>query len=245
MTSTLLRGDCLDLMEGIADASIDLILADLPYGTTRMKWDVIIPFEPLWAHYKRILSPYAAVLLMAKQPFSSMVISSNLQWYKYEWVWRKKKPTNIFQAKVRPLCVHENILVFTREPLSNRKNIGVRYYPQGVEASKQRIAQKPRETVNYSSRKSHGSSYAYQGTNYPRSVLEFSGDDDGAHATQKPVKLCEYLINTYTRAGETVLDNCMGSGTTGVACKNTGRNFIGMEKEQKYFDIARQRIESA
>ena len=233
----LLRGDCLELMTSIPDGSVDAIICDLPYGTTACKWDTVIPFEPLWAHYKRVIKPNGAIVLFGSQPFTSALVMSNPAWFKYQWVWDKRRPSNPMLAKVQALKVHEDICVF-----SNGK---AAYNPQGVFETdgKPRGGVKPSKTelgfgaaikVDYKQTKS----------GYPKSILTFGTDNTkNVHPTQKPVALLEYLIRTYTNEGETVLDNTMGSGTCGSACLNTGRNFIGIEKDEAYFEIARNRIE--
>lgn len=235
MPHTLLHGDCLDLMAQIPDGSVDMILCDLPYGTTACKWDTVIPFDALWAHYKRVIKPNGAVVLFGQEPFSSVMRLSNINDYKYDWVWDKVKPGAFATAKYAPLKQHELISVFYR-------NAGA-YNPQMVARNK------VKKSKIYSSSDSAAVKYNDEVEReytelYPKSIIvESNANQRGkVHPTQKPVALCEYLINTYTNEGETVLDNCMGSGTTGVACLNTGRNFIGIEKDPKYFEIARNRI---
>lgn len=224
----LMRGDCLDLMRTIPDQSVDLILCDLPYGTTQNKWDSVIPFDALWVHYKRICR--GAVVLTASQPFTSMLVSSCINWFRYAWIWEKTSATGHLNAKRMPMKLHEDILVFSCAAAP--------YNPQGL--------------VSYgkvTSRRGNGSNFGasvtenlQEFTNYPRSILRFPNDPKPVHPTQKPVALMEYLIRTYTNEGDTVLDNCMGSGTTGVAAKQTGRKFIGIERDHKYFDICVERI---
>lgn len=226
-------------MATLPDASVDMILCDLPYGTTACKWDTVIPFEPLWAQYRRIAKRNAAIVLTASQPFTTALIASNFQDFRYCWVWDKKKAGNIFLAKRQPMKVHEDVVVFSRDPHQ--------YNPQMV----------PRDSVkvskNYGTGESMGGNRQAESTvytythKYPTSIIEASNASQRGkvHPTQKPVALMEYLIRTYTQEGETVLDNCMGSGTTGVACANTGRRFIGIERDEKYFAIAKARIESA
>lgn len=234
----LLHGDCLELMKDIPDKSIDMILCDLPYGTTACKWDIVIPFEPLWEQYNRIIKDNGAIVLTASQPFTTKLIMSKSDWFRYTWVWNKKKPGNIFLAKKQPMKIHEDIVVFSKKPHF--------YNPQMVKRDK------VRKSKNYGTGESFGGNrekedkvYIYTHT-YPKSIIEFSNarQKGKVHPTQKPVELFEYLIKTYTNEGETVLDNCMGSGTTGVACLNTNRNFIGIELDDKYFEIAKERIES-
>lgn len=236
MTEKLLKGDCLELMKGIPDGSIDMILADLPYGTTASKWDEIIPFEPLWEQYDRVIKNNGAIVLTASQPFTTKLIMSKSDWFRYTWVWNKKKAGNIFLAKKQPMKIHEDIVVFSKKPHF--------YNPQMVKRDK------VKKSKNYGTGESFGGTrekedkvYTYTHT-YPKSIIEFSNarQKGKVHPTQKPVPLFEYLIKTYTNEGETVLDNCMGAGTTGVACINTNRNFIGMELDEKYFKIAEQRI---
>lgn len=233
----LIHGDCLAEMTTIPDKSVDMILCDLPYGTTACKWDVVIPFEPLWSHYKRIIKDRGAIVLFGSEPFSSHLRMSNMAGFKYDWIWNKKFASNFTLAKKQPLKIHEIISVF---------NSGV-YYPQmsvrdtpiklGKNASKSGSA-------NLASAKPEYDGKVYDKKN-PESIYFLSNRSEGQvrlHETQKPVALLEYLIRTYTLEGETVLDNCMGSGSTGVACLNTSRHFIGIEKDDKYFQIASDRI---
>ena len=237
----LIQGDCLELMKDIPDKSIDMILCDLPYGTTACKWDTIIPFEPLWEQYKRIIKDNGAIVLTASQPFTSKLVMSNPDMFRYEWIWEKSLGGNPLLAKKQPLKVHENILVFYKKlPI---------YNPQMTTGKirNKKIApfnDKPDELWGGSTtsiKKIDNINNLY----YPKSYQHFSNADqkNKLHPTQKPVALMEYLIKTYTNEGDTVLDNCMGSGTTGVACKNLNRNFIGMELDQDYFEIAKKRIE--
>lgn len=236
----LQRGDCLELMKTIPDASVDLILCDLPYGTTQNKWDSVVPLTSLWAAYWRVLKDNGAVILTAQSPFDKILGASCIDKLRYEWIWEKSAATGFLNAKKAPLKAHENILVFyRRQPL---------YYPQMTAGA-------TIKRVN-ASVASHGPNYAkavsvrapYESTErYPRSVLKFAKDNrlKSQHPTQKPVALMEYLVRTYTDEGDTVLDNCMGSGTTGVACMNTGRRFKGIELLPENFDIAKARIETA
>ena len=235
----LQHGDCLELMKDIPDKSIDMILCDLPYGTTACKWDNVIPFEPLWEQYNRIIKDKGAICLFGSEPFSSFLRMSNLKHYKYDWVWDKKKAGNIFLAKYQPMKTYENIMVFGKGKIN--------YYPIKIKRDK------IKKSKNYGTGEAMGGNkhkenklYTYEYKN-PISILEFSNANQKGkiHPTQKPVALLEYLIRTYTNDGETVLDNCMGSGSTGVACVNLKRNFIGMELEEKYFKIAEERINNA
>lgn len=229
----LMHGDCLDLMAQIPDGSVDMVLCDLPYGTTQNKWDSVIPFEPLWAHYKRICK--GSIVLTAAQPFTSALVMSNARMFRYQWVWEKSRPTGHLDCNKKPLRLHEDVLVFYgNQPTYNPQDV--------IPCTKVRKARATNGT-NYSAAPKDSVS---RFENYPTSVLVCPSEDNrNAHPTQKPVALMEYLIRTYTNEGETVLDNCMGSGTTGVACINTGRKFIGIEQDAKYFAIAKQRIESA
>ena len=239
-------GDCLEVMKLIPDASVDMVLCDLPYGTTACKWDSIIPFDKLWAEYRRVTKPNAAIVLTASQPFTTALAASNLDEFRYTWVWDKKFASNFVQAKRMPLRVHEDVLVFS---------VGDRmptYYPQKTQrdvlikkgGNKQSAAIPIRQTATSEAFGAAGKEYSDK---HPTTILEYSSRDGqrGHHPTQKPVALMEYLIRTYTNEGEVVLDNTMGSGTTGVACANTVRRFTGIERERKYFDIACERIARA
>lgn len=240
MRTNLRQGDCLELMKDIPDKSIDMILCDLPYGTTACKWDTIIPFEPLWEQYKRIIKDNGAIVLTASQPFTSKLVMSNLKMFKYEMVWDKEHGKAPGVAKYRPMPCHENIVVFGKGKTT--------YNPQMLEG-------KPYTDIRSSNnRKQNEHQFGYgkgfsiinTGTRYPLSIYRCkTAPFEGQHPTQKPVALFEYLIKTYTNEGDLVLDNCMGSGTAGVACKNLSRNFIGMELDPDYFEIAKKRIEEA
>lgn len=226
---TLLNGDCLELMKTIPDGSVDLILTDPPYGTTACKWDSVIPFDLMWVELKRIIKHNGAIVLFGSEPFSSALRMSNIKQYKYDWVW-KKRAVNFLNAKKQPLREVENILVFN----------SLVYNPQGLIYSP-KVNKRSNSTETNGA---HGLSNLSEYTNYPKNILEFK-NERGLHPTQKPVALLEYLIKTYTNESETVLDFTMGSGSTGVACVNTGRKFIGIELDKNYFNIAKQRIESA
>lgn len=228
----LWHGDCLELMKDIPDKSIDMILCDLPYGTTACKWDVIIPFEPLWEQYNRIIKDNGAIVLFGSEPFSSYLRMSNIKNFKYDWIWNKKLAGNGILAKKQPLKIHEIVSVF---------NSGI-YIPQMTKGRyRKKMGLKESEITG-------GNSFAKQTENdlyYPQTIQEFSTANmrkGRLHPTQKPVALLEYLIKTYTNEGETVLDNCMGSGSTGVACKNLNRKFIGIELDDTYYEIAKNRI---
>jgi len=229
-----MQGECLELMKQIPDASVDMILCDLPYGTTANKWDVVIPFEPLWAAYRRICK--GAVVLTAAQPFTSALVMSNPALFKYDWVWQKEKGTGHLNAKKMPMRDKEDVLVFyAKQPTYNPQ------FAEGEPYSGAARVGKRQQTASYG--KYEAVREDNDGKRYPKQVLQFSSvGRGGQHPTQKPVALMEYLIRTYTNVGDTVLDNCMGSGTTGVACVNTGRNFLGIELDPTYFKQARKRI---
>ena len=229
--------DCLEGMKYIDNKSIDMILCDLPYGTTQNKWDSIIPLDKLWEQYKRIIKDNGAVVLFAQTPFDKVLGCSNLEWLRYEWIWQKSKPTGHLNARKMPLKEHENILVFYKNlPPYNYLKFCIR-------------RNKPlKMTRNV---KGQSSNYGFERkdtihdlTNFPKSIIQFN-IEKGLHPTQKPVALCEYLINLYTNEDSLVLDNCIGSGTTAIACINTGRNFIGFEINKHYCEIANERIRNA
>jgi site-specific DNA-methyltransferase (adenine-specific) len=236
-------GDCLELMADIPDSSVDLILCDLPYGTTACKWDSVIPFEPLWAQYRRIVRKGGAIVLTAAQPFTSALVMSASDLFKYSLVWRKSKVCHFAQAPYRFLTEHEDVLVFSEGGTSKNAKVRMTYSPQGVTECVRVCKGKGHSDHRPSTRKQ--ADYVQTVTGYPKSILEFGSDIAKEHPTQKPVALMEYLVRTYADEGMTVLDNCMGSGTTGVACANTGRRFIGIEKDPDYFEIAKSRIEQA
>ena len=230
--------DCLEGMKRIPDKSVDMILCDLPYGTTSCKWDAIIPFEPLWEQYERVIKDNGAIVLTASQPFTTKLINSNIGNFKYSWVWNKKNSSTALLAKIQPLRIHEDIIVFYKKKPT--------YNPQMTKG-------KPRK--DFKKNVSNGEAFnnaivsrVYdnsEGLYYPKSILEISNANqrNRLHPTQKPVALFEYLIKTYTNEGETVLDNCMGSGTTAVACLNTNRNYIGFELDKNYYKVILDRIE--
>jgi len=224
----LMQGDCLELMKGIPDGSVDMVLTDPPYGTTACKWDSVIPFEPMWEQLKRITKNNGAIVMTASQPFTSALVMSNVKMFKYCWVWEKSKPTGFLNAKKQPLRQTEDVVVFYHKQPT--------YDPQGVLQTSKMVSRTNRGNYGSCSKTT-----LQEFTNYPRNILRF-GSFDGLHPTQKPVALMEYLINTYTNEGETVLDFTMGSGTTGVAAKNLNRSFIGIELDKEYFRIAKQRI---
>lgn len=231
----LKQGDCLELMKDIPDNSIDMILCDLPYGTTNNKWDKKIDLQALWEQYKRIIKANAAIVLFSQMPFCVDLIVSNRKWFRYEWIWQKSQGTGFLNAKRMPLKIHENILIFYDKLPT--------YNPQFEKGKKHSRGNPGGLSDNYGKfERICGDKSDYY---YPVDVIKFSKSADRLHPTQKPVDLLEYLIKTYTNEGETVLDNCMGSGSTGVACVNTNRNFIGFELDEHYFEIAKKRIEEA
>jgi len=234
--NSLYNMDCLEGMNFIPDGSIDMILCDLPYGTTACKWDTIIPFEPLWQQYNRIIKDNGAIILFGSEPFTSLLITSNLKIFKYNWIWKKTKATGFFDAKRRPLNDYETISVFYKSPPT--------YNPQMVVADKvyNRGAVKRKKSDCYGEERDF--IQVESGFRYPKRIIEFGNANTRGvvHPTQKPVELCEYLIKTYTNEGELVLDNCIGSGTTAIACINTNRNFIGFEMDKTYYDLADKRI---
>ena len=238
----IICGDCLVEMLKIPDKSVDMVLCDLPYGTTACKWDTIIPFEPLWKEYKRIIKNNGAIVLTASQPFTSALVMSNPDMFKYEWIWDKKQGSSPLNAKFQPNKIHENILVFSKSP-STFSNKGVmKYFPQKTTGHKSYISGKSNGGEKYHGFKSKGGTIN-KGERFPVSIQIFT-KESSSHPTQKPVALFEYLIKTYTNEGDLVLDNCAGSGTTGVACKMLGRNFILIEKEPEYVKICEERIKS-
>lgn len=248
MINSVLHGDCLELMKDIPDGSVDMILCDLPYGTTACKWDTIIPFEPLWEQYNRIIKDNGAIVLTASQPFTTALIMSNINNFKYEWIWEKRNPSNIALANKQPMKYHENICVFyKKQPIYNK---------QMIPRDSSRISDAHKSNYIFTNRGSeqsplaeisvHSKKYDAKWKN-PSSILKINSlrpnsKERVKHPTQKPVLLFENLIKTYTNEGETVLDNCAGSGTTAIACMNTNRNYILMEQEKEYIDIINKRI---
>ena len=249
--ATLWLGDCLERTAEIPDGSVDMVLCDLPYGTTAAAWDVVIPFADLWAHYKRLVKPKGAIVLTAAQPFTTEVIASNRAMFKYCWYWEKSQGSNFFLASYQPLKVVEDIVVFSASAASfNKAGNCMIYNPQMTKLDKpytrdcSKNTNGPPETSPRVCRQTAPVMEKTHAT--PRSLLYVKPDQHrGLHPTQKPVALLEYLVRTYSNAGDTVLDNCMGSASTGVACANTGRQFIGIEKEQRFFDIACKRLTEA
>ena len=236
----LMQGDCLELMKNIPDVSVDLILTDPPYGTTACKWDSVIPLSEMWEQLKRIIKPNGAIVLFGSQPFTSKLICSNIKMFKYEWIWEKDGGSNFATTKYQPMKEHENILVFSKSKTN--------YYQQkqerigGRKGKISKTKDSGRNNSVYGSQKG-GLEFEVSELRCPRSIQRFNRER-GLHPTQKPVALLEYLIKTYTQENETVLDFTMGSGSTGVAAKNTNRSFIGIELDENYFQIAKERIEN-
>lgn len=247
MINKVIQGDCLEVMKSIPDKSIDMILCDLPYGTTACKWDTVIPFEPLWSQYRRIIKDNGAIVLTASQPFTTILINSNFKLFKYCWYWKKSKPNGWQHSKNRPMTAIEECCVFSKAPMGHISQLAekrMRYTPQGIVS----IGNKKVTAVAHGAMmgaRPNQIGVEYEAfTGFPHNVLEYPNvvGSKAIHPTQKPVALFEYLIKTYTNEGDLVLDNCAGSGTTGVACKNTNRNFILIEKEQEYIDIINKRL---
>ncbi len=235
----VLQGDCLELMKDIPNESIDMILCDLPYGTTACKWDTIIPFAPLWEQYERIIKKNGAIVLFGSQPFTSALVMSNPKLFKYEWIWKKSRPANFMNAKFQAMKIHENIIVF---------GLGKTKYNPIKELGNKNHATKPRNSFKesiYNERQPIRPPDTNE-LKYPKSIIEVKSSNNikNEHPTQKPVALFEYLIKTYTNEGETVLDNCAGSGTTGIACINTDRKYILIEKDPTYYELIKNRIDN-
>ena len=242
----LILGDCLEELPKIFDKNIDLVLTDPPYGTTPCKWDSVIPLDKMWFELKRIIKKQGSIVLFGTEPFSSNLRLSNADWFKYDWIWEKPNGANFLVANYQPMKVHEIISVFGNAPTSYSKNKPMLYNPQETigkpykQISGKQKTEKENPTVRSKINQVMNINF---GTRKPKTIIKFSNDKEKLHPTQKPVALLEYLIKTYTNENDTVLDFTMGSGSTGVACKNLNRNFIGIEKDEKYFDIAKQRIE--
>jgi site-specific DNA-methyltransferase (adenine-specific) len=231
---TLLNGDCLALLPTLAAGSIDLILVDLPYGTTACKWDAVIPFAPLWSQYRRVAKKNAAMVFTSSQPFTTQLIASNIGEFRYCWVWEKEQGINFLFSKKQPMKVHEDVPVFyAAQPTYNPQMTKGTPYISGDGCTGETLKGFAKKVITRN-----------EGLRFPRTVQKFNRET-GLHPTQKPLALMEYLVRTYSNEGETVLDNCMGSGTTGVACAKTGRKFVGIELDPTYFEIAKKRIEEA
>ena len=249
MVIDLYNGDCLEVMDELikGGVTVDAIITDPPYGTTACSWDSVIPFDAMWLRLNKLIKPNGAIVLFGSQPFSSALIMSNPKMYKCSWLWKKERPSNFFQAKFVPLNNLEDVIVFSRAGANNGSKTPIKYNPQGmVKSSKTRLS----STTGGKIGQEHGTTikkgepYSQDGEGYPFRIIEFAGDKNTKHPTQKPVALMEYLIKTYTNEDELVLDFTCGSGTTMVACKNLNRKGIGIEQDKGYFDIAVDRVEN-
>ena len=243
---TIYNCDCLERMKEIESGSVDMVLTDPPYGTTACKWDSVIPFAPMWEQLKRVIKPNGAIVLFGSEPFSSALRMSNIKNYKYDWVWEKSRPMGFLEAKNKPMKKHELISMFSMGASANGCKNRITYNPQGLKEINKKMKNST-DTDNLGKRKSRpkGGEFIQTHTNYPNTILKFKSATKTVHPTQKPAALLEYLIRTYTNEGETVLDFAMGSGTTGVACKNLNRDFIGVELDEAYFKVAQDRISAA
>ena len=243
-------GDCLAVMPSIPDSSIDLVLCDLPYGTSVVhKWNKALPLEKLWKEYERIIKPNGVICLFGTQPFTSQLICSNIKLFRYLWLWKKETPTGFLNANYKPLNAIEEIAVFSKAKVGSLSKNPIPYHPPTLKAIDKTKINKTgntwRSAMGYKSEHNQlnsGTEYVQKFTNYPTTILEYAREKEQIHPTQKPTDLLEFLIQTYTNENDIVLDNCMGSGSTGVACINTNRRFIGIEKERYYYDLARSRI---
>ena len=243
-------GDCLAIMPSIPDSSIDLILCDLPYGTSVVhKWNKALPLEKLWEEYERIIKPNGVICLFGTQPFTSQLICSNIKLFRYLWLWKKETPTGFLNANYKPLNAIEEIAVFSKAKVGSLSKNPIPYHPPTLKAvdkvKTNKVGNTWRSTMGYKSENNQlnsGTEYVQKFTNYPTSILEYAREKEQFHPTQKPTDLLEFLIKTYTNENDVVLDNCMGSGSTGVACITTNRRFIGIEKERYFYEIARTRI---
>lgn len=229
---TIYNIDCLAGMKDIPDQSVDAVICDLPYGTTRNSWDSVIPMDELWAEYRRVAKETAAIVLFGQQPFTSMLVASNPDMFRYEWIWRKEQATGHLNANRAPLKIHENILVFYRTQPT--------YNPQFTEGTPYTARRTSLRSTNYG--RQRGTTTVSDGRRYPVDIIDCDRDTDGFHPTQKPVDLLRYLVRTYTDKGGVILDNCIGSGTTAVACIREGRHFVGFETNQEYYEHACRRI---
>lgn len=228
----------------IPDKSIDMILCDLPYGTTACKWDTIIPFDLLWEQYKRIIKDDGAIVLFGSQPFTSKLVTSNIDMFKYSLVWEKSRPTYFAQAPYRFMCEHEDILIFSKGFTAQNSKNRMKYYPQGLEDTYRVEKGGGTKSNSFRPGRKPTKPFIQTKTNYPRSVLKFNSEGKPIHPTQKPIDLFEYLIKSYSNENEIILDNCMGSGTTAIACLNTKRNYIGFELDEKYYNLSLKRVKN-
>ena len=250
--NTIYNMDCLEGMKLIPDKSIDCIIVDPPYSITANKWDVIIPFEEMWFQYERIIKDNGVIAIFGNEPFTSLLIASNTKLYRYSWIWKKEGPTGFLNSKYRPLQITEDITVFSKAKVGSLAKNPIIYHPPGLVEVNAKKRNNPNSTWRENKGYSKGGNvlnsdkeYTQSHTGYPNNILEFAREKGAIHPTQKPVALIEFLIQCYTTEGETVLDNCMGSGTTAIACINTNRNYIGFELNKQYFEIANERIRKA
>lgn len=246
----LYLGDCLEILPKISDSSVDLVLCDLPYGTSVVhKWNKSLPIERLWEQYNRIIKRNGVICLFGTQPFSSFLVCSNPEMYRYMWFWKKENPTGFLNANYKPLNAIEEIVVFSKATVGSLSKFPIPYHPPTLKTvnktKRNRTESTWREAMGYTGKNNvlnSGKEYSQKYTGYPTTILEYPREKHQVHPTQKPTKLLEFLIQTYTEENDLVLDNCMGSGSTGVACQNTNRSFIGIEKENRYYEIALKRI---
>ena len=248
MENKIYLGDCLDIMQDIPDKSIDMILCDLPFGITGCKWDIIIPFHKLWNQYERIIKDRGVIVLNGSQPFTSKLIMSNLEMFKYELIWEKSRASNFVHSNYQPLKSHENIIIFSKGGAAQGSKFPMIYNKQMTTGVPYNKGVGHKENLHLSGKMPNRKNIILKnesGDRTPKSVIYFSCDSDkdrGLHPTQKPVPLLEYLIKTYSNENDLILDNCMGSGSTIIGCLNTNRRYIGIEREKKYFDISQERI---
>jgi site-specific DNA-methyltransferase (adenine-specific) len=242
----LILGDCLEGMKQIPDGSVDCIICDLPYGTTRNPWDSVIPLDKLWEQYERVIKPNGAIALFSQQPFTSVLVASNMSMFKYEWIWEKDSGTGLLNSKYAPMKIHENICVFSKSAACfvKDKAKAMSYNPQMRTGFAPYKSKANNFGSNYDTRYMKEVVAESNGERYPIDIIKFNRDRDKVHPTQKPVDLIAYLVRTYTNEGDTVLDNCMGSGTTAIACIKERRHFIGFKLNKEYFDKAVRRIKA-
>jgi site-specific DNA-methyltransferase (adenine-specific) len=243
MRSVLVHADCFDVFPYIADESVQLILCDLPYNVTGLKWDCLLNMQELWKHYERIIKPNGAIVLTAMQPFTTELIISNKKMFKYTWVWNKVKPGNFLTAKLKPMQNHEDIVIFSKANTANCNKNNMLYIPQLEKREKVRKYKKEADSDIYARKNTTSIEYTTD-FKYPKSILEISNANqkNKLHPTQKPLELMKYLIKTYSNEDDVVMDNCMGSNTTGLACKELNRQYIGIEKDKYYYDISVSRV---
>ncbi len=243
MRSVLVHADCFDVFPYIADESVQLILCDLPYNVTGLKWDCLLNMQELWKHYERIIKPNGAIVLTAMQPFTTELISSNKKMFKYTWVWNKVKPGNFLTAKLKPMQNHEDIVIFSKANTANCNKNNMLYIPQLEKREKVRKYKKEADSDIYARKNTTSIEYTTD-FKYPKSILEISNANqkNKLHPTQKPLELMKYLIKTYSNEDDVVMDNCMGSNTTGLACKELNRQYIGIEKDKNYYDVSVSRL---